>query len=638
MQAPEVCLEPGAATHPAVVEPVQSKQLEALQPAVEEQQSQPAAEEAVRPQIVTKPLVSEEPVQPEVVAEAAQQPVEEVVAEDEPEPVAETEGQEVSQDAPEVAVASSEELPQNESFLAEASEPEIIAETAVAESPEVVEAVVQDVPEVVEAAAEEVPHATVEAQSEETVEPQVAEAVAEEPLPAEPAVSEALAEEELPEPEAEIPPEEVEAWEEVCEDGSAVEEAATEELAEPVADLPTEESEEPEPVAEVPADVPVAVQPISAEDLTEAADEIEPEALWEPEPVTDAVAEQPEGSATAEEEPSEAVAAEAVQSGTVAAEQLELAEQEAQEPERVEEVAPAMLALVSAISTSVMGREALVESQVFREPVAPPELTHVPAGEASAETQPEAVATTVGVAEPLVEPGPESVPEGIWSAPPANIQAFVPTSWSHRPAQLPPNILAPVPALQMTLPGPSLPPQLESFQDASIVTVLGTKPRRRRSSVPGWLISLIVALILLVGGVGVLFYVVPTGATESRGIAPTDRSVSVASSSAQEVSQSLNKSLEITGLRIRMGADKKSEISYVVVNHSSTEIADVTVHVTVRSSNSRPQQIPICNFAFRLPSIGANEAREMTSLIEVPVRSPGLPDWQSLKADFQITP
>lgn len=82
--------------------------------------------------------------------------------------------------------------------------------------------------------------------------------------------------------------------------------------------------------------------------------------------------------------------------------------------------------------------------------------------------------------------------------------------------------------------------------------------------------------------------------------------------------------------------NKKSEIHYLVVNHSAAELSDMTVYVTLRSGAAKTGQPPLCRFSFRAPSLGPFESREMTSAIEKLSRSITLPEWQDLHSDVQV--
>jgi hypothetical protein len=93
--------------------------------------------------------------------------------------------------------------------------------------------------------------------------------------------------------------------------------------------------------------------------------------------------------------------------------------------------------------------------------------------------------------------------------------------------------------------------------------------------------------------------------------------------------------VEVTGVRF-MEVNKKPQIHYLVVNHSSAPLASMTVYVTLHASNAKPGQPPIAKLTFRSPALAAFEAKEMFSSIEQATAPLDLPDWQDLRADVDV--
>jgi len=207
----------------------------------------------------------------------------------------------------------------------------------------------------------------------------------------------------------------------------------------------------------------------------------------------------------------------------------------------------------------------------------------------------------------------------------------------------PNRIAGPVSAPQMTLPGPALPPRLERFEEGNIVTGLGSDPRGKQdSAIPGWLITLAATLAVVVICVAVMFYVLPALSSSSRNpssaaaatVSPRDGASPVSAVASSQ--QPLGKALEITGFRIGVDLTNKTVVQYIVVNHSSNEIAAATINVLVKAARGRFERSPIVSFSFRLPTIGPLESREMTTVLETPLRTGDVPDWQTLKPEIQV--
>ena len=109
-----------------------------------------------------------------------------------------------------------------------------------------------------------------------------------------------------------------------------------------------------------------------------------------------------------------------------------------------------------------------------------------------------------------------------------------------------------------------------------------------------------------------------------------------ANASRQKVSNPLQKSVEVGGLRM-MTENKAPVVKFVVVNHSSAEIADLAATVTLWASTSRSEEDSIGSFKFAIPSIGPNESKDMTAALKTKLKMYELPDWQNATAEIQIT-
>lgn len=134
-------------------------------------------------------------------------------------------------------------------------------------------------------------------------------------------------------------------------------------------------------------------------------------------------------------------------------------------------------------------------------------------------------------------------------------------------------------------------------------------------------------------GAAVLFYFMPLGRSnaEAKTVPPDIQAASV-----QTSSHPLAHYIEVTGFRFLVDLNKKSEVHYLVVNHSAAELADMTVYVTLRTADAKPGQPPVCRFSFRAPTLAPYESKEMTSPIEKLVHPVALPEWQDLRSEVQI--
>jgi hypothetical protein len=199
---------------------------------------------------------------------------------------------------------------------------------------------------------------------------------------------------------------------------------------------------------------------------------------------------------------------------------------------------------------------------------------------------------------------------------------------------------------RITLPGPTLPPELTRLHDANVVTVIGEQtaqrtkeaiPPAKGGGAPGWLVSALVMVVLLAAGLAVVYFLLLPRTVADAKPAPTP-AIAASTPAPTGGSSPLAKFVEVTGFRIVTSSadvNKKAEVQYLVVNHSDADISDANVFITLRSA--KPGQAPLCRFSFKIPSLGPFEAKEMSSPIEKSPRSLSLPDWQDVRAEVQIS-
>ena len=135
---------------------------------------------------------------------------------------------------------------------------------------------------------------------------------------------------------------------------------------------------------------------------------------------------------------------------------------------------------------------------------------------------------------------------------------------------------------------------------------------------------------LLGAGVSGALYTLPR---MSSGSAPRAPEKVQAATPAPPSSFTLSKAIEVTGFRI--GADKP-EVHYLVVNHTTAGLGDMTVYVTLWASGTKPGQPPLCRFSFRTGGLGPLAAKEMTTSLDKLSRPGGVPDWQDLRAQIEV--
>ena len=99
----------------------------------------------------------------------------------------------------------------------------------------------------------------------------------------------------------------------------------------------------------------------------------------------------------------------------------------------------------------------------------------------------------------------------------------------------------------------------------------------------------------------------------------------------------LAKYVELTGFRLSESGGGKLKIKFVAINHSDADLGDVTVKVRVVTNAFKEGDEPVTTFESKIPSLGPGELKDVTASGTTKLKLYELPDWQFLRADFDIT-
>jgi hypothetical protein len=197
---------------------------------------------------------------------------------------------------------------------------------------------------------------------------------------------------------------------------------------------------------------------------------------------------------------------------------------------------------------------------------------------------------------------------------------------------------APVPPASIATPPPSPPPpERPAPPPLSPEAITGPADLYRPPpppNLPAWAVTLGVALLmmLLVGG---LYYFLAARREDGAATAAAPAFETPGPSTAS--SHPYAKHLELAGFRIVEDARRRPQIRYVIINHSSAELASVPVRVTFTTANAHPDAAPVATVNVKTPRLGAYESQEMISTINTNLRAYELPDWQFLRATVEVT-
>ncbi len=158
-----------------------------------------------------------------------------------------------------------------------------------------------------------------------------------------------------------------------------------------------------------------------------------------------------------------------------------------------------------------------------------------------------------------------------------------------------------------------------------------------RSAVPGWLVTLLVAMVLVGVGAGVFVFM----RLRAKGAASADSTAApaletpapAAEAAAATGPHRFAKYIEVTGVRI-IEEKQRARVRCVLVNHSPAELGAIQGVVTLRAANV---ETPVATFPFKEASLGPWESREISAALDTKLRAYEIPDWQFVRAVVRIT-
>ena len=99
----------------------------------------------------------------------------------------------------------------------------------------------------------------------------------------------------------------------------------------------------------------------------------------------------------------------------------------------------------------------------------------------------------------------------------------------------------------------------------------------------------------------------------------------------------LAKYIELVGFRLTESSAGKLNVKFSAINHSDADLGDLTVKIRIRTTQAAPTDPPVTEFEAKIPNVGPQETKDITAKAETKLRIYELPDWQFLRAEFDIT-
>lgn len=198
-----------------------------------------------------------------------------------------------------------------------------------------------------------------------------------------------------------------------------------------------------------------------------------------------------------------------------------------------------------------------------------------------------------------------------------------------QPAAAAPPAAPPAPETAKAVPPPIAPSPARSFDLPPSASFLNVPPPPPKKGLHGALVTVLVAAGIVAVLAGAYFLLgSKRGSAEAKApIDPADRPVVYTKST-----HPLAKYLELVGLRVKENSRSGMDLQFIIVNHSGADLPELKMNIRVKSDKK-----DIFDFPFTVPSIGPYESKDFSVPMKTSLKPYELPDWQYLRADFDIT-
>jgi len=235
--------------------------------------------------------------------------------------------------------------------------------------------------------------------------------------------------------------------------------------------------------------------------------------------------------------------------------------------------------------------------------------------------------------QPVAPPAP--TPQG---APPPPQQAYYPPQQTQQAppqqAYYPPQQQQYAPPQYSPPPQQYAPPQQQQYAPPPPHMQYGPPPSRRMN-MPVWLLTILFAVGL--GGIifGIYSLMQTNRAQTGNGPAPTAAVESPAAKPGAKTNP-VQKFIEVSGVRFVQDAKKKTQVRFLLINHSDSDLSNLAGNVTIWGRTKRSEEDAEGSFSFST-NLGPQESKELTVPLNTKLKIYELPDWQNVTTDVQIT-
>jgi hypothetical protein len=99
----------------------------------------------------------------------------------------------------------------------------------------------------------------------------------------------------------------------------------------------------------------------------------------------------------------------------------------------------------------------------------------------------------------------------------------------------------------------------------------------------------------------------------------------------------LAKYIELAGFRLAESKPGQLEVKFVAINHSEADLGEVGLTIRLKTTAAKPEDPPVAEFMAKVPSLGPLEIQDISAKVSTKLRIYELPDWQFMRAEFDIT-
>ncbi len=155
--------------------------------------------------------------------------------------------------------------------------------------------------------------------------------------------------------------------------------------------------------------------------------------------------------------------------------------------------------------------------------------------------------------------------------------------------------------------------------------------RPGRVTVPGWMLSLLVAAALIIIGLTMIVIRNNSRAATAAQAAPASPLEAPAPAPASTTNP-VFRNVELTGLRLTENDKHEAYVQLVAVNHSPADLGEITATIHLRAVAKQTEE-PVGTFTLKV-SLGPYEAKDLKLPLDTKMRVYELPDWQFLRAEL----